>query len=93
MRSNHSNSTNPGRVTLLLTSCDNVVFVNDDSKLEAYSTELKTVIGAIANLVSPSFFILGEPHLSIFETQRLMDAPQCTVEKLLKATSQRSQKL
>lgn len=35
---------------------------------------------------------ITEPHLTISETQRLMDILQCTFEELLEATSQRSQK-
>jgi transcriptional regulator with XRE-family HTH domain len=35
---------------------------------------------------------IGEPHLTISETQRLMDVMQCTFEELLEATSQHSQK-
>jgi transcriptional regulator with XRE-family HTH domain len=31
---------------------------------------------------------VGEPHLTIAETQRLMDILQCTFEELLEATSQ-----
>ncbi|HEY9653202.1 MAG TPA: hypothetical protein V6C95_21265 [Coleofasciculaceae cyanobacterium] len=30
---------------------------------------MKTVIGAIATFVFPSFATTGEPHLGIFETQ------------------------
>ena len=33
-----------------------------------------------------------EPHLTISETQRLMDVLQCTFEELLEATSQSPQK-
>ena len=35
---------------------------------------------------------ITEPHLTISETQRLMDILQCTFQELLEATSQRSQK-
>ena len=35
---------------------------------------------------------ITEPHLTISQTQRLMDILQCTFEELLEATSQRSQK-
>ena len=31
---------------------------------------------------------IGEPHLTISETQRLMDVLKCTFEELLEATSQ-----
>lgn len=31
---------------------------------------------------------IGEPHLTIAETQRLMEVLQCTFEELLEATSQ-----
>ncbi len=31
---------------------------------------------------------IGEPHLTIAETQRLMEVMQCTFEELLEATSQ-----
>jgi transcriptional regulator with XRE-family HTH domain len=34
---------------------------------------------------------VGEPHLTIAETQRLMDILQCTFEELLEATSQPQQ--
>lgn len=34
---------------------------------------------------------VGEPHLTISETQRLMDILQCTFEELLEATSQQQQ--
>ncbi len=34
---------------------------------------------------------IGEPHLTISETKRLMDILQCTFEELLEATSQHSQ--
>ena len=35
---------------------------------------------------------IGEPHLTISETQRLMDVLKCTFEELLEATSQSPQK-
>lgn len=35
---------------------------------------------------------VGEPHLTISETQRLMDILKCTFEELLEATSKRPQK-
>ncbi len=35
---------------------------------------------------------IGEPHLTISETQRLMDILECTFEELLEATSQRTEK-
>ena len=35
---------------------------------------------------------VGEPHLTISETQRLMDILQCTFEELLEATSQPPEK-
>jgi transcriptional regulator with XRE-family HTH domain len=35
---------------------------------------------------------VGEPHLTISETQRLMDVLQCTFEELLEATSKPPQK-
>jgi transcriptional regulator with XRE-family HTH domain len=35
---------------------------------------------------------IGEPHLTISETQRLMDVLKCTFEELLEVTSQPPQK-